>query len=220
MEVEPQAPGQSLQQKCWIPLADFKLPRWWKCAKRGPGDYWRIACQLLPQQVLVNAMAAVEDTSPFADLAPSAKREIAMRIYAELAAEKAKVIDAKPRNPHRKWDGSIWKDSWIYRCTANMRLTACAIAPESAPCYHAPMIPIRNETLRQLTIAVVQLVAISGLYLFLRWFIPQLSGRGMVVFVLTWFPAIFWGLLALPPWLWLGYRLANVINGGMPRRAR
>lgn len=121
------------------------------------------------------------------------------------------------------------------------------------------MIPIRNQTLRFILVAAVQLVAISGLYLFLRWFIPQLPGWGMVVFVLTWFPAIFglafwmdgnvwpwryvvafvvlfvgafllllaalalwgnWGLLALPPWLWFGYRLANVIGGGMPRRAR
>jgi hypothetical protein len=134
-------------------------------------------------------------------------------------------------------------------------VTGGEIALKHTPCYHAPMIPIRNQTLRFVLVAAVQLLAISGLYLFLRWFIPQLPGWGMIGFVLTWFPAIFglalwmdgnvwlwryvvafvvlfvgafllllaalelggnWGLLALPTWLWFGYRLANVIDNGLP----
>jgi hypothetical protein len=61
--------------------------------EKSPIDYWRIATQLLPQQVLVNAFVSHEESAT-ADIPPDVKRAIAQRILDQLAAEKAKVIDA------------------------------------------------------------------------------------------------------------------------------
>lgn len=76
-------------------LADFKqhgAAALVKVREQRPADYWRIACQLLPQQVLVNAMVAVEDRSPFDGLDPAAKRAIAMKLYEQIEAE-AEVVN-------------------------------------------------------------------------------------------------------------------------------
>jgi hypothetical protein len=64
-----------------------------KVREERPADYWRIATQLLPQQVLVNAFVSHEESAT-ADIPPDVKRSIAQRILEQLAAEKMKVIDA------------------------------------------------------------------------------------------------------------------------------
>ena len=56
-----------------------------------PSDYWRIATQLLPQQVLVNAFVAHEDTSPFASLSPEEKRKLAAQIMATIRSVRPKL---------------------------------------------------------------------------------------------------------------------------------
>src|SRR5438874_2095710 len=71
-------------------LADFEVhgaDALVKMREERPGDYWRVAVQLLPNEVLISAMVRHEDTSPFADLDPATKRAIAQKIYADLAAE-------------------------------------------------------------------------------------------------------------------------------------
>jgi hypothetical protein len=61
--------------------------------EKSPIDYWRIATQLLPQQVLVNAFVRQEESGTD-DIPPEIKREIARRLYESIAAEQAKIIDA------------------------------------------------------------------------------------------------------------------------------
>jgi hypothetical protein len=61
--------------------------------EKSPIDYWRIATQLLPQQVLVNAFVQ-NDPSPLSDIDPATKRQIAARILEQLEQERAKVIEA------------------------------------------------------------------------------------------------------------------------------
>jgi hypothetical protein len=84
-------------------LADFKehgAAALVKVRQERPADYWRIATQLLPQQVLVNAFVRQEDAGVLADVDPAMKRQIAQRIMAELAAERAKQIDAEVLEEH------------------------------------------------------------------------------------------------------------------------
>jgi hypothetical protein len=66
--------------------------------EKSPIDYWRIATQLLPQQVLVNAFVQGEDTSPFAELSPDQKRAIAARLMETLASDRAKVVEHAPHD--------------------------------------------------------------------------------------------------------------------------
>ena len=55
-----------------------------------PGRYITAVTGLIPRDLVLS----VEDnTSPFAELSPDEKRQIAMKIYAELRAENATVID-------------------------------------------------------------------------------------------------------------------------------
>jgi hypothetical protein len=66
--------------------------------EKSPIDYWRIATQLLPQQVLVNAFVSHEESAT-ADIPPDVKRAIAQRILDQLAAEKAKVVEGQIIEP-------------------------------------------------------------------------------------------------------------------------
>jgi hypothetical protein len=75
-----------------------------KVREERPSDYWRIATQLLPQQVLVNAFVQ-NDPSPLSDIDPATKRAIAARILEQLAAEQAKQIDAEVLSEHMSQDG-------------------------------------------------------------------------------------------------------------------
>jgi hypothetical protein len=61
-----------------------------RLADDDPGKFATIAYGVLPKDVLLRVEDA--DPSPFADLTPEQKRQIAQRIYAELASENAKVI--------------------------------------------------------------------------------------------------------------------------------
>jgi hypothetical protein len=60
-----------------------------KVREERPADYWRIATQLLPNEVLISAMVRHEETSPLADMSPEQKRAIAMKLYAQIEAEHA-----------------------------------------------------------------------------------------------------------------------------------
>jgi hypothetical protein len=62
-----------------------------------PDKFVLAALSILPKDVLVRLEDA--DPSPFADLTVEQKREVAMRIYRELAAEKAKTIEHEPELP-------------------------------------------------------------------------------------------------------------------------
>jgi hypothetical protein len=78
-------------------LADFKVhgaAALVRVREERPADYWRIATQLLPNEVLISAMVRTEDQSALADIDPATKRAIAARILEQLEAEKMKVIDA------------------------------------------------------------------------------------------------------------------------------
>jgi hypothetical protein len=66
--------------------------------EKSPIDYWRIATQLLPQQVLVNAFVQNEE-SPLSDIDPATKRAIAQRTLDQLAAEQARVVDGQIIEP-------------------------------------------------------------------------------------------------------------------------
>jgi hypothetical protein len=70
-----------------------------KVREERPADYWRIATQLLPQQVLVNAFVSHEE-SPLSDVPPEAKRAIARRILEQLEQERAKVVEGEIVAPH------------------------------------------------------------------------------------------------------------------------
>jgi hypothetical protein len=67
------------------------------------GD-WRIATQLLPNEVLISAMVRTEDASPLSDLSPAEKRAIAGRILEQLRAEQARTIEATPVEPGKEGD--------------------------------------------------------------------------------------------------------------------
>jgi hypothetical protein len=77
-------------------LADFQVhgaDALVRMREERPGDYWRVAVQLLPNEVLISAMVTTETSSPFADMSPEQKRAIAQRIYRDIEAD-AKVIEA------------------------------------------------------------------------------------------------------------------------------
>jgi hypothetical protein len=79
-------------------LADFRqhgAAALVKVREKRPADYWRIATQLLPNEVLISAMVTTESGSPFADMSPAQKRQIARKLYAQIESE-AKVIEAEP----------------------------------------------------------------------------------------------------------------------------
>jgi hypothetical protein len=76
-------------------LKDFEAhgaPALVSVREKSPIDYWRIATQLLPQQVLVNAFVSHEESAT-ADIPPDVKRAIAQRILDQLEAEKMKTIE-------------------------------------------------------------------------------------------------------------------------------
>jgi hypothetical protein len=60
-----------------------------------PADYWRIATQLLPNEVLISAMVRTEDQSPLSDIDPATKRAIAARILEQLEQERGKVVEGQ-----------------------------------------------------------------------------------------------------------------------------
>lgn len=63
-----------------------------------PADYWRIATQLLPQQVLVNAFVSTDEgDNPLSALSPAEKRAAAQMLLDQIAAERAKVIEGDCR---------------------------------------------------------------------------------------------------------------------------
>jgi hypothetical protein len=51
------------------------------------------------------------------------------------------------------------------------------------------MIHTRNESVRQLTIAAMQVIAVAALFLFLRWLLPRFSYAGQLGFIVMWFSA-------------------------------
>jgi hypothetical protein len=69
-----------------------------KVREERPADYWRIATQLLPNEVLVNAFVSHEESAT-ADIPPDMKRAIAQRILDQLAAERAKVVEGQIIEP-------------------------------------------------------------------------------------------------------------------------
>jgi hypothetical protein len=77
--------------------------------EKSPIDYWRIATQLLPQQVLVNAFVQNEE-SPLSDIDPATKRAIAQRTLDQLAAEQARVVDGQIIEPSDLTCGSAQTD--------------------------------------------------------------------------------------------------------------
>jgi hypothetical protein len=63
-------------------LADFKVhgaASLVRLREERPSDYWRVATQLLPQQVLMTALVQTEDADVLADIDPATKRAIASR---------------------------------------------------------------------------------------------------------------------------------------------
>jgi hypothetical protein len=80
-------------------LADFKVhgaAALVRVREERPADYWRIATQLLPNEVLISAMVRTEDQSALSDIDPATKRAIAQRILEQLEQERAKVIEQVP----------------------------------------------------------------------------------------------------------------------------
>jgi hypothetical protein len=77
-----------------------------KVREQRPADYWRIACALLPNEVLVSAMVRTEEASPLADLSPDQKRQIAAKLMATLASDQAKIIDGSVHETEERTPGN------------------------------------------------------------------------------------------------------------------